>query len=195
MSRAINGLPPLNLKSTPGTSSGQIYGAADSDPNSFQLLVNWFMNENIKTLSQVGYEGESGESQSDPLGSLFGSSTFGGSQALSGNDPYSVMGMSAMQGVSPTLAGMSPYGDLSGLAVNNPILDLQRLQAFNDYSNLVNEDNPTAASYFDPNSGKTLTGIIEEVAVGKSGEVSFKINGEFIPLTYVKSLTRYEEEV
>ena len=161
MSRAINGLPPLNLKSTPGTSSGQVYGTPDSDPNSFQLLVNWFMNQNINSLSQVGSNID-GTSNSDnntsSFDGLFGSATFGTSSALSGSDPFSVMGMSAMQGISPSLPGMSPYGDLSSLAVNNPILDLQRLQAFNDYSNLVNEDNPTAASYIDPNTGKTATG-------------------------------------
>ncbi|MFC1517309.1 hypothetical protein ACFL5G_02005 [Candidatus Margulisiibacteriota bacterium] len=198
MTRAINGLPPLNLKNTPATSSGQVLGTPDSDPNSFQLLVNWFMNQNINSLSQVGTNVDgtsgSGEESSSPFDSMFGASTFGSSSALSGSDPFSVMGMSAMQGISPSLPGMSPYGNLAGLTVNNPILDLQRLQAFNDYSHLVNEDNPTAASYLDPNSGKTITGIVEEVLVGKGGDVSFKINGEIIPLGYVKGLTRYEEE-
>jgi len=51
MSQAIDGVSSLNLKSAPATQSGQVYGSADVDPNSFQLLVNWFMNQNINTLN------------------------------------------------------------------------------------------------------------------------------------------------
>jgi hypothetical protein len=195
MSRAISGVPPLNLRSTAATSSGEATGTADVDPNSFQLMVNWFMNNNVSNLAQIGLGGESGSNDSSSsFDSFFGNSSFGDAFSSSGSDPFSAMGLSNMQSIFPGLNTTSPMGNLAGLGITNPMLELQRLQSFNEYSSLVNEDNPSTASYTDPATGVSATGIIEEVIVNNNGEVSFMINGNAVPLSSVKSLTRAEEE-
>ncbi len=199
MAQAINGVPSLNLKTTPATKSGQVTGTAATDPNSFQLLVNWFMNQNISNLASIGSPStDNGGSDTSSSNNSF----FGGGDAFSGltggssaSDPFSVMGQGLMQQNYPN---SSIYGSLApadSLMLNNPLLDLQRLKSFNDYSNLVNSTSPTAASYTDPKTNKAAVGIIEEVNVDKNGAVTFTISGEHIPLSAVKNVTRYEDGV
>jgi hypothetical protein len=194
MSQAINGIPSLNLKTTPATSSGKVSGTAETDPNSFQLLVNWFMNQNINNLAKIGNSTDDSDSSSDNDSSFFNSFGLSGYGSSSSSDPFSAMGANLFKNTLPGISTSGPFASAESLAYSNPLLELQRLGSFNNYANLVNPKEPKAASYTDPETGKAAVGIIEEVQVAKNGDVTLVINGNNIPLSAVKGITSYDED-
>jgi hypothetical protein len=172
LNTSLNSLIGLGTNTSSGATSGSGLSATDQlalgttkyDPQTVKVLGAQYLNNAISFLNTSSSDLDSNN----------------GVGNNSGLDINSMLGTSS-----------NTFGSSSILETQ--LQQLRKLQSLDTYANLVNSKDPTAASYIDPKTGQAAVGIIEEVKVGENSDVTFVINGGDVPLSAVKSITRYNE--